>query len=272
MNLRLSLALIVCLACVGSPAQSQSPLSSPDYYGRGVHAFFSGNSSQARQDLTMAIGNRPNDPRPYYFRALCNLRTGWQYEAEQDMEVGAALEAQNPGTFAVGQALQRVQGGHRLTLERYRTKARASQPVVHDVIRSDPPLLFHQTQQPTSTQQLWRPVRVSLEQLVGNPAGSDFVQQGEFQSPSWIGQPSREQPPANAANEPPSLPAAEGSSGDPFRDDSLEGSPEDDAQVLDSSAEAEAGADDSKAFESKPTEEVDPFGGDVNVDDPFGTF
>ncbi len=93
-------------------------------YGRGVHAYFAGNSSQAEQYFTQAIQSGSSDPRPYYFRAMLRLGLGRQLEAENDMRVGASLEARNPGVqHSIGRALQRVQGPGRRTLEKFRRQA-----------------------------------------------------------------------------------------------------------------------------------------------------
>ena len=94
-------------------------------YGRGVHAYFAGNSTQAEQYFTQAIQAGTNDPRPYYFRAMLRLHQGRQFEAENDMRIGAGLEARNPGVqHTIGRSLQRVQGPHRRTLEKFRRQAR----------------------------------------------------------------------------------------------------------------------------------------------------
>lgn len=94
-------------------------------YGRGVHAYFSGQQSQAEQLFSQVIGAGSKDPRVYYFRAMVLLQQGRKHEAESDMRIGAAFEAENPGNrMAVSRSLQRVQGYHRKTLENYRRQAR----------------------------------------------------------------------------------------------------------------------------------------------------
>ena len=104
-------------------AQASSALTA--VYGRGVHAFFSGNASQAEQLFTEVIQAGSTDPRPYYFRAVLRLNQGRQFEAENDMRVGAAYEARNPGVQnSIGRSLQRVQGASRRTLEQFRRQAK----------------------------------------------------------------------------------------------------------------------------------------------------
>jgi hypothetical protein len=106
-------------------ARSQDLDSAVVHYGDGVRAYFAGNSSRAEQSLSNALTTSSQDPRIYYFRALSLLRQGRTAEARGDMMVGASLEAQHPQRFAVGAALERVQGRDRLLLEQYRRQARA---------------------------------------------------------------------------------------------------------------------------------------------------
>lgn len=93
-------------------------------YGQGVNAYFAGRSCQAESLLSIAIEFNSQDPRPYYFRALSLLRQGRLAEARGDMLVGAMAEAQLPHRFAIGSALERVQGADRLMLEEFRRNAR----------------------------------------------------------------------------------------------------------------------------------------------------
>lgn len=95
-------------------------------YDRGVNAYFAGRGSDAEAALSEAIQWNPQDPRAYYFRALALLRQGRSDEARGDMLTGAMLEAQAPRHYAVGAALERVQGSERLMLERYRRDARSN--------------------------------------------------------------------------------------------------------------------------------------------------
>jgi hypothetical protein len=115
-----------------SAANAQSPASASTLYGRGVDAYFAGNSAQAEQFLDQAIAELPDDPRPYYFRALALLRVGRSDEARSDMEVGASIEARRPKQFAVGTALERVQGSDRLLLEQYRRNGHATAAIERD--------------------------------------------------------------------------------------------------------------------------------------------
>src|SRR5262245_9329940 len=47
-----------------------------ELYGRGVHAFFSGNQSAAFDSLNKAINSGSRDPRAFYYRGLLLNRFG----------------------------------------------------------------------------------------------------------------------------------------------------------------------------------------------------
>ncbi len=123
--------LLFTIVCIGgwlggsaNPAAGREFSSAAELYSQGVHAYFSGRAGEAELRLSRAIELNSYDPRFYYFRALSKLKLGRSGEARHDMAVGAALEAERPNRYGVGMALQRVQGGDRLLLERYRREAR----------------------------------------------------------------------------------------------------------------------------------------------------
>ena len=95
-----------------------------EIYGRGVHAFYSGQHDQARQMFSSAINNGIKDPRAYYFRGIVSSMQGRSFEAESDWKQGAMLEAQAGSNPAVGRSLARFQGSARLKLEQIRQTAR----------------------------------------------------------------------------------------------------------------------------------------------------
>lgn len=119
-----SLLVGVAMMCA-APTQAQNADEASRHFGSGVQAYFTGNASRAVDDLSLALTIDSQDPRIYYFRALSLLRLGRSDEARGDMLVGAALEAQRPQRFPVGNSLQRVQGRDRLMLEQFRRQARA---------------------------------------------------------------------------------------------------------------------------------------------------
>ncbi len=91
-----------------------------EFYGSGVHQYFSGNASQAIADLTAAINGGSRDPRAYYFRALAEMRLGMQGQAGADLQRGAALESTDINQFyPVGKSLERVQGSARMSIEQH---------------------------------------------------------------------------------------------------------------------------------------------------------
>src|SRR4029078_11695804 len=117
-----AVALAVC--CSGIASAQDGVLS--QFYGSGVHAFFAGNYSKANQELTTAINSGSKDPRAYYFRGLANLKHGLTDDARAAFQRGAALEpADSNRVYPVSKSLERIQGSDRLSLERYRSLARA---------------------------------------------------------------------------------------------------------------------------------------------------
>ena len=164
---RLLILSVVCLVGIegGTAARGQENSELSAAYGRGVHAFFAGDSDKAEMLFSNVLGAGSRDPRVYYFRALTRLRSGRQYEAEEDMQMGAALEARDPGKrYAIGNALQRIQGTDRRTLEKFRREARLSRVqenrglVRHryENLRTREPEVLHQ-QNPVLLEQLVEP-------------------------------------------------------------------------------------------------------------------
>jgi hypothetical protein len=121
--LRTAFLALALAACFAPWAQAQySALA--EFYGRGVHAYYSGDYVTAYDYLSKAIDGGIKDPRAYYFRGLTASASGREYEAEGDYRAGAELEA--PGAFgpAISQSLTRVQGSCRMAIEQARQQAR----------------------------------------------------------------------------------------------------------------------------------------------------
>lgn len=116
-------AMLVITGVFSSVCSAQSAILS-EIYGRGVHAYHSGQYSQASEYFNMAISGGLKDPRVYYFRGLVAASAGRGYEAESDFRMGAELEATGGLNPMVGRSLARVQGSTRLKLEMIREKAR----------------------------------------------------------------------------------------------------------------------------------------------------
>jgi hypothetical protein len=124
----LSMAIAAGAIAGGSLAAAEfvgeEPLAVRSAIGDGMHAYHAGQYNRAYDDLTNAIEAGTDDPRGYYFRGLAALQMGRTSEAQADFTTGADRELANGGVRRVSQSLERVQGPDRLTLERYRARAR----------------------------------------------------------------------------------------------------------------------------------------------------
>ena len=119
------LLVLTSTSCLSGRLMAQESHEVKATYGRGVHAYFRGQVFEAERLLTEAIHAGSKDPRVYYFRSMARMKSGRELEAESDMQIGASLEARNPGYgSSIGISLQRVQGPHRRKLEEYRRQAR----------------------------------------------------------------------------------------------------------------------------------------------------
>lgn len=102
----------------------EEPVAVRTAIGEGMHAYHAGDYDRAYDALTNAIEAGTDDPRGYYFRGLAALRLGRTSEAEADFTTGADRELANGSMRRVSLSLERVQGTDRLTLERFRARAR----------------------------------------------------------------------------------------------------------------------------------------------------
>ena len=110
-------ALCVCsLALCISQASAQEKVLK-QYYGNGVHAYYSGNYAEAYDLLSKPINAKIEDPRPYYFRGFALMELGRPDQAEKDFKDGAALELKDTtGRFPVNFALESFRSGYRRQL------------------------------------------------------------------------------------------------------------------------------------------------------------
>lgn len=246
---RVGLIVGCCWCLLLSSAEAQNWRLTSEAYAQGVHAYFAGNCLRAEHYLTMAIGAGTDDPRPYYFRALARLRLGRLYEAQEDMEIGAELEAQNPGRFGVGRALQRVQGANRLTLECYRREAKIAHSLNQQALNQS----RQQQQSSSDDANQRRRVQVPLDRLLGTPQAADFQQESAPQPPAMI-PPQPTFTPLETPSDADQAPAVapDDAATDPFADD----------PVADTPVETE---------EPAPAD-TDPFLDEPEDDDPFGGF
>lgn len=220
-------------------------------YGKGVHAYNSGDYTTARQLLSMAINNGSNDPRAYYFRGMVAHSQGNTYEAESDWQQGARLEAQGRTNPFVGRSLTRFQGTGRLKLEGIRQEARL-QAMSARAARSNQRLGELEASGIRSTvinPQPTPPPPSVVPDTVAPPAAAD-----PFAGDLAEGEP-------NVTSDD----ALEGAMDDPFADEP--------AAAPDAGGDAPADAGDADPFggDAAPAD-ADPFGGDSAPadDDPFG--
>jgi len=95
-------------------------------YGKGVHAFFDADYRSAIKFLSKVAELDSEDPRPYFFGGLAQLRLGHDDEAEAMLKQAAAFEWSGRSTreFNVSDALKRIQGLERLYIESFRRQAK----------------------------------------------------------------------------------------------------------------------------------------------------
>jgi len=110
------------LSSVPSIGRAQDVLS--ELYGRGVHAYFAGDTTGSLEFFNDAVTAGSQDPRVYFFRGLVQSSMGMEDAAKTDFEQGAKLEVNSKRAVEVGKALARVQGTNRVMIESARRKAR----------------------------------------------------------------------------------------------------------------------------------------------------
>jgi hypothetical protein len=89
-----------------------------EHFSRGFHAFWKNDLSKAREEIDDAIQLDPKEPTYWYYRALTHKRLGNESGAKHDALIGGMLDRQSPITR--NSEFQRLQGGTRAWLERYR--------------------------------------------------------------------------------------------------------------------------------------------------------
>ncbi|MEQ1827190.1 MAG: hypothetical protein ABL921_14640 [Pirellula sp.] len=118
-----SAILLLSLVTLSLPSilRAQDPLD--EMYGQAVHSFYRGDVFRAEELLNEVIGAGSMDPRPYFFRGLCQARSGVE-AGMADFDRGAELEMEGKKVVNVGKALERIQGPVRVQIEKARSKAR----------------------------------------------------------------------------------------------------------------------------------------------------
>jgi hypothetical protein len=263
----------VLLLGVSSPRADEAVMD--QLYGNGVHSYFGGDYSRAYDALSTAIRGGSHDPRAYYFRALAELRLGREPDATADFAKGAALEASDSnGRYSVSQALERIQGSTRATLEQYRENARAvamqrdvqNRQSVFEQQRSSEGQLLRRAVPPAELTPAPAPDRV----VVKKPAeanGPAAAQPGADADPFKVG---AAKPADSAVDKAAGEKPIEGS--DPFGGDAAKKPPaeaatEPPAKPAEPPAETPIEKPAAKPAE-KPADAADPFGGDKPAEKP----
>lgn len=211
-------------ACVAlQPIEAQEP-GYAKLYDQGVNAFFAGGACRADELLSEALTFNSQDPRAYYFRALSLLRQGRVDEARGDMLVGAMVEAQHPQRYAVGTALERVQGCDRLMLEQFRRDARynaAVQPTAAVAAPVAAPTPTFITPQEQAAGVVREKRIVPLEELLRS-TGPQSIPDEAAAAPSTAVSPQGNPPAAKPVEQPAAQPAETPAApeANPFGDDS----------------------------------------------------
>ena len=184
----------VGFALVGLMIGAQSRVAAQDsvlaeFYGAGVHSYFSGQYQDAHEYLTTAIEQGSRDPRAFYFRGLAYARLGRPDEAKSDYNKGAELEmAGADRVYPVGTSLQRVQGRLRLGVERHRQKARLAARTRDMKAKAARYERLQNAEEQVLRNNPSRPEPAAAQDLVGEqpaPAGADlFASEEETPAPA----------------------------------------------------------------------------------------
>ena len=118
--------VVLSFLCIGVKTSAFAQDIYEQYYGSGVHAYFSGNYERASELFNELIDAGSQDPRVHYFRGLTHMQTqGCMIEIGlPDFEQAAQLEVSGKRSADVAKALSRIQGPTRIAIERIRAKAR----------------------------------------------------------------------------------------------------------------------------------------------------
>lgn len=182
-------------------------------YDRGVQAYFAGRPYEAEALLSLAIGENPDDPRMYYFRAFSRLQSGRVAEARDDMQIGASLEAQRPQRYAVGMALERVQGSQRLMLEQFRRQALTGAAALREQLNRERDQQIAARDREVLRERVVIPLEALLEPGIPRPLSPQELARRQ----AAVALPASSAPAPVARPPVPSITADD----DPFRDDEL---------------------------------------------------
>lgn len=214
-----------------------------EMYGRGVHAFYSGDYATAQQFLSLAIDNGSQDPRAYYFRGLVEHTSGQLDQAKMDWQRGADLEANGKANGAIGRSLSRFQGQARLELESIRQQARLT-ALATAAARS---------------KARYGEIEAAEARVLRQPP-----------QPAAPVAPPQPKNPAPVAPVAPPVAAQAADQDDPFADDLGAPDVESDDALKNAMTDPFGGAAAVPAGDVPPSDDTDPFGGAGGGADPFG--
>jgi len=100
------------------------PLAAEQVYAQGLENFWAGRYADAERDFGLAVrtaGTTGRDARYFYFLGLAQLGQGKRDEAQATFRQGGRLERDHrPSSRVVSNALERIQGQLRRTVDTYR--------------------------------------------------------------------------------------------------------------------------------------------------------
>ena len=115
----------VTLLCTSAGAAQVKGNRLNERYSQGLHAYYAGEWEAAHSAFSEVIKAGFQNPCCYYFRGMVSYQQGDKQSAQQDFQAGAAREANAiRQKFPISKALERVQGGARVMIERARLQAR----------------------------------------------------------------------------------------------------------------------------------------------------
>lgn len=240
----------------------EDPLAVRDTIGDGIHAFHAGDYDRAYDSLTNAIEAGTEDARCYYFRGLAALRLGRTHEAQADFVTGADRELSSGSIRRVSQSLERVQGHDRLSLERFRARARLGALQRDREAYSRRYSAIEDASGDVRRRRRPEDIRPELIAPRGGPssdlpAGRDAIEE----VPAPVSEPAKPSKPAKPGTSFEDEPAAE--SDDPFSDGTAPGKQmsEDEAAEKDVQDEERAAEDEDTAAERDVQNEVEAAAG-----------
>lgn len=161
----MGLIVVAVLSAVVACPQSAVASGDDDALALGQQAYESGDRAKANQWLSEAIQQDPQDPRPYYLRALCLARAGHPAEARASLVIAAALETRNPDRYSVAATLAQLASKDRALINQFRWRSQSTD-VALALDRGE--MAFHERPTPavrTDAGVLRQPFSLPLERL-----------------------------------------------------------------------------------------------------------